>query len=144
MGASRWEYFVPFEPDLASALTRLHQQVIDAQEYFIVLDRDEEHPASREEILARDGVEYSGTHSILDIDEVIEPDGEDGYATLRPLTEAERLHYFGTTTPAREDFERAGADDALGSHGQRWSGYSTVLYQQDVPVEIAIWGSSGD
>ncbi len=88
--------------------------------------------------------QYEGTHSILDVFRVIAPDAADAFGTLHPLREEERLRYHGTTTPSRATFEAAYREGKLTGQGIRWSGYSTVLYAEGRPTEIAIWGFSGD
>ncbi len=147
MGASSWDYYVPYQPDLAQALAALRQQIFAEHDYALTLDDDESWPATMQELFAREDVGYGGTHSILDIDRVIGPHDEDGFGTLRPLTEAELVRYLGTTTPTRADFDRAyaleGADVQF-DLGQRWSGYAAVLYDGGNPAQIAIWGYSGD
>jgi hypothetical protein len=137
---------VPYNPDLGQVLAALRKRVFDNQEYYLLPD-DDGWPTTMDELWADEEVQYSGTHSILDIATVIGPDDPDGYGTLRPLRRDELLRYFGTVEPSRATFDHAYArrdDDALITHGQRWSGYSTTLHDRRTPTEIAIWGFSGD
>jgi hypothetical protein len=147
MGASSWDYVVSYGPDLSEVLTALRQKIFTAQEYYFPNEEDG-WPATMEQLFAADDVQYEGTHSVLDIFRVIESLDKDGYGTLRALRADEQLALFGTAMLTRSTFERAYArrnETALGDHGQRWSGYSAVLHDDDgVPREIAIWGYSGD
>jgi hypothetical protein len=93
--------------------------------------------------------QQEGTHSIIDMDRVIDPSEPDGFSTVRPLTDAEVRRYFGTDRPTRGDFDRAyagdGPDPDLRAIGPNWSGHCVVLYDLDgSPSAIAFWGFSGD
>lgn len=142
MGASAWRYVVPYEDDLGEALDALQDDLLARHDYhFEPVGRP--WPATTDELWGHEDVHDSGTHSALDLHEVIAADGADDFGTLRPLTQDERVRFFGTTTPTRADLDRA--DDALSGFGQRWSGYSTVLHDvHGKPEAIAIWGYSGD
>lgn len=87
-----------------------------------------------------------GTHSVLDVNTVVDADADDGFGTLRPLRPQECAALFGSATPGRADVERVEDQDpgALFGHGQRWSGYAVTLYDAGRPSEIVIWGFSGD
>ncbi|UQU67568.1 hypothetical protein COUCH_15400 [Couchioplanes caeruleus] len=146
MGASMWDYITPFQPDLAAALQALRRQVFEEQEYYF-LPGDDGWPQTMEQLSADEEVHYTGTHSILDISRVIGPDEPDDYGTLRPLRPTEQLRYFGSQTPSRDDFLHAYGQRGprtLVLQGVRWSGYCTPLFADGKPMEIAIWGFSGD
>ncbi len=142
MGASSWHYVVPHRDDLGEALDALQSKLLARHDYhFEPVGRP--WPATTDELWGHEDVHESGTHSALDLHEVIAADGADDVGTLRPLTPDELVPLLGTTTPTRADFDRA--DEALSEFGQRWSGYSTVLYDaRGKPESIAIWGRSGD
>jgi hypothetical protein len=142
VGASAWHYVVPHRDDLVEALDALQGKLLARHDYhFEPVGRP--WPATTDELWGHEDVHESGTHSALDLHDVIPADGADDFGTLRPLTEDERIRFFGTATPTRADFD--GAGDALSGFGQRWSGYSTVLYDADGnPESMAIWGRSGD
>jgi len=143
MGASGWDYVVPFEPKLGVALEKLRKQEFEDHAYYF-RPGDDGWPTTMEQLWADEIVKYEGTHSILDVFRTIAPDDADAFGTLRPLREEEQLHYFGTTTPSRATFEAAYNAGKLTGQGIRWSGYSAVLYADGRPTEIAIWGVSGD
>lgn len=48
MGASAWEYFTPYQPDIKKALHELRQQVFDAGDYYLFIH---ELPSTEEEYL---------------------------------------------------------------------------------------------
>jgi len=104
-------------------------------------------PATLEQLWQDESVQESGTHSILDVDRIIDPhdDGED-MMTVRPLTEEEVQGWIGSAKPTRADFERASQNGGLFDLvADRWNGCCTVLYAEDgEPAEIAFWGISGD
>jgi hypothetical protein len=147
MGASMWDYIVPFQPRLETALEALRQRVFHEHEYYFVPDDDGAWPATMEQLWSDEDVKFTGTHSVLDVFRVIAPDEADAFGTLRPLRPDEQLRYFGTVTPTRTDVVQAFArrdEDAIVNQGIRWSGYSTPLYSRGVPEELVIWGFSGD
>jgi hypothetical protein len=62
---------------------------------------------------------------------------------MMPLSSEELVSFFGTEKPTRAAFESA--EDELLDHLFRWSGFYTILYQEDgTPHEIAFLGISGD
>src|SRR3954452_6001091 len=103
MGATLWTYVVPYQDDLAAAIKTLHRQVFDSGDYFW---HRADLPASLHD-LWRDETAQGGTHSILDINWLIEADEPEQPGRIRPLTTAERLETFGADRPTRSDFERA-------------------------------------
>jgi hypothetical protein len=142
-----WDYIVPFQPKLESALEELHHRVFCEHSYYFVPDEDGAWPTTMEQLWADEDVKYSGTHSILDVFRVITPDEVDAFGTVRPLRPDEQRRYFGSVTPSRADVEQAFTrrdEDAIVNQGVRWSGYSTPLYTDGVPEELIIWGFSGD
>lgn len=146
MGASSWQYFVPYDLDLKAVLEALRRREFEQQKYYF-LPGDEGWPSTMAQLFADENVQEEGTHSILDIFRIISPEDEDGYGTLRPLRPEEVVRHFGSATPDRAAFDRAHDNTARGGlllSGRRWSGYCTPLYNDGVPVQIVIWGYSGD
>jgi hypothetical protein len=151
MGASGWQYVVeapdggPVDP--GTALARLRARVLAEGDFF--WDRtSEQHigprPASLDELDAlRDTDEFweIGTHSILDVDQVVGSDEPWREGAVRPLTTAEAEQLFGTTTPDRAQLA---AVDVFGTVDERWTGRCQVLYADGRPAEVAFWGFSGD
>lgn len=101
-------------------------------------------PESVDELWKDEDIQYSGTHSVLDLDTVIASADPDDLGTLRPLTADEIRSYFGTSTPTPGDFDRAVRENALPFGMERWSGWCMPLFVDGMPVELAIWGYSGD
>ena len=92
-------------------------------------------------------IETNGTHSILDVIEVVPAEDTDQLpGTIRPLTSAETQQLFGTTEPSHADYTRLA--DALLFHkvglAERGTGRAVTLWEDGVPTEIAFWGYSGD
>jgi hypothetical protein len=157
MGASGWEYVVPYQNDLGTALDVLRHEVFASGDwlkpdyYGDVFDLPE--PSSVDD-LTRDQRYWefmgtSGTHSIIDIQTVVPADfagdAEEEFCTIRPLLDKEYVALFGVAQPTRAGFD---ALDSSAKHdyvtGGRWTGRAAVLWDAGVPAEIAFWGYSGD
>ena len=86
MGATGWNYRVPYQEDLQAALDELRRAAFSKGEYWLGGDFAEgETPRTIEELLARNDGE--GAHSILDID----------YPC--PVSREELIQTFGTNKP---------------------------------------------
>ncbi|MEU1088430.1 hypothetical protein ACFYPN_27775 [Streptomyces sp. NPDC005576] len=93
-----------------------------------------------------------GTHTIIDVWEVIDAEAYDDDHTVRPLSDEESIELFGTAEPTREDFARAEEHYVAGRPGsdglwdmRRWSAWCTPLKDADgADTVIALWGRSGD
>jgi hypothetical protein len=154
MGASGWEYVVPYQPDLGAALDALRHQVFVSGEYLKpsfygeVFDLPE--PASVEDLLEQEQYQEfmgtSGTHSIIDVQAVVPADAGDEFGAIRPLSDAECAELFGDAQPSRADYESLANSERLYDHvtGGRWTGRAAVLWADDSPSEIVFWGISGD
>jgi hypothetical protein len=155
MGASEWEYVVPYQPDLGAALDALRRQVFASGEYVKpgsygdVFDLPE--PRSVDDLTEQEQywefMGTSGTHSIIDVLNVVPADftGEE-FATIRPLSDAECAELFGTTQPSRADYTSLAGSQRLHEYvtGGRWTGRAAVLWAEGTPADIAFWGYSGD
>ncbi|POX52229.1 hypothetical protein [Streptomyces sp. Ru72] len=158
MGASDWEYVTSYEGTIEKSLEALHARVFQ-QTYG-----DDDTYRSLEE-LWDDGefMGQEGTHSILDIDRVVHttaapsPSDVRDYGTLRPLAHDRLVHHFGTDRPTPGRFEevlararaalRYGPDageSLLDECRMRWTGVYVVLYTDDEPTHLGIFGYSGD
>ncbi|BCJ32446.1 hypothetical protein [Actinocatenispora sera] len=145
MGASGWDYFVAYQPDLNEALRALRDKVLAEGDYWWAVPGKPasaygNRPRSFAELFADEGVQTDGTHSILDMDHVL-ADGEDpDYGTVQPVTDDEALQYAGTKTLTREHV--AAIDDLV---TRRWFGRCAILHDASgTPNEIYFWGYSGD
>ena len=65
MGASMWDYIVPFQPRLETALEALRQRVFREHEYYFVPDDDGAWPATMEQLWSDEDVRVTGTHSTV-------------------------------------------------------------------------------
>ena len=146
MGASEWHYRTPYTGDLTAALTVLQHAVFHAGDYYQPESEspDGAPPASIEDLLANESVRQSGTHSILDVGEIISTGDEDRFGAVKTISAVEALTNFGTTRPTAEDFEHACANGGIFDDCPRWSGRCTVLYENGKPTQAAFWGISGD
>jgi hypothetical protein len=155
MGASGWEYVVPYQRDLGAALDALRRQVFAegdylTPDYYGEVFADLPEPGSVDDLLQEQYWEFmgeSGTHSVIDVHEVVPADftGEE-FGTVRPLSEAEYAELFGSVQPSRDDFTALSNSERLYDSvtGGRWTGRAAVLWADGAPAEIAFWGISGD
>lgn len=146
MGASGWDYVVPYGSDVDQVLRDLQRRIFDEEDFYKGYN-DEWDVGSFEELLScKDTDEFweEGTHSILDIDRIIGTDELDSAGAVRELTTDEARSRLGTDRPTRPDFERVYDDLMVNTDFPRWSGRYVVLYEDGKPHEIAFWGYSGD
>ncbi len=155
MGASSWEYAVPYQPDLNAALDTLRRQVFASGEYVKpgsygdVFDLPE--PNSVDDLVSQEQywefMGTSGTHSIIDVLNVIPADFTgDALGTIRALSDAECVELFGAAQPSRADHASLAGSERLYEYvtGGRGTGRAVVLRVDGTPAEIAFWGYSGD
>lgn len=153
MGASGWEYVVPYQRDLGAALTALRHQVFEQSDYlkpdyaeeFGVPDPDSVADLDQEPYWEFMGT--CGTHSILDVRTVnpAESDPEE-FGTITPLSESEYVELFGVARPGRAEYTPLANSERLHDYitGGRWTGRAAVLWDNGTPAEIVFWGYSGD
>ena len=166
MGASGWEYRVPFVDSVETSLTALQEKVLAEGDYiwpwedmdpdFLEeMDDDEipRRPTSLAALAEAKEIEDfwdEGTHTILDVERISPPEGPDEFAGIRPLTAAELRQVFGTEHPTAADLDRVHEPGPSGQladlMGPKWSGRSLLLYpsSETTPVEVFFWGYSGD
>jgi hypothetical protein len=147
VGASIWLYRVLFRTRVADALEALQLRLLASGEY----DWDP-HRGSRPTTLAElaavradEGFRSWGTHSILDLQQVVPSERTEQPATVRLLAAAEIRELFGTDYPTAPDFERRERDlvHRLVADVWGWHGLCTILYEEYTPIEYAFWGVSG-
>jgi hypothetical protein len=133
MGASSWNYFVPYQSDISKALKELREEVFQRGEYYqrppywkemtfedflppipdLTKEEKEEYlidfqklQALPEPISIETLIEWNaedGTHSIIDITEI---SPTPSFGTAAPLSDEELTGFFGTEKPSREMIER--------------------------------------
>ncbi|MEU6342851.1 hypothetical protein ABZ883_18150 [Streptomyces sp. NPDC046977] len=160
MGASGWDYVTSYRGSLQATLTALQGEV------FQELYGSGEEYGSLEELHAdEEFMGEEGTHSILDIERVVETKRRlrsprtDEYGTIRPLAPARLIHHFGTERPTVDQYNdtlarsyeamatsRPGEEDTtlLGELRTRWTGFCVLLYTDDRPTHVGFFGFSGD
>ncbi|WP_204009496.1 hypothetical protein [Virgisporangium aurantiacum] len=145
MGSSNWDYFVPYQHDLNAALLQLQAQVLADGAYYWApggrgsASRYPNRPTTMADLFSDELVQQEGTHSILDMDEVVGPDEEPDFAAVAPVTADEARERTGTEILTREHAPhiRTLADKA-------WYGRYAVLHDTDgKPSEIYFFGYSG-
>jgi hypothetical protein len=161
LGASGWEYRVPFKGAVWESFRAVREQLLASGDYLWPWDdadptegnSEEEfpRPTSLTQLAAAKEAEdfwEEGTHSILDMAGVSEPHDPDQFGIVRALTSAELTQVFGTVRPTVEDFDHVHAPGPAGALadliGTKWSGRSLILYRDDSPSEVYFWGWSGD
>jgi hypothetical protein len=161
MGASGWDYRVPYAGSVEAALFTVQEKVLASGDFlwpWEEFDPDEDEmvprPTSMAELNAAKGQETfwdAGTHTILDVDRMVAGDNDE-IGGIRPLTEDELVKWFGSVAPSAADFERVPMylqrvheTGTLGDLTEtRWTGRSMVLYRDGKPDEVVFWGYSGD
>ncbi len=153
MGASGWDFFVPYQVDMNAALVDACRRAFAAGDYFWPYEFYREilpskpRPETPQELFDDEHVRESGLHSVLDMYKVIAAGEKHDIGTVRPLTEEEVRTHLRTDRPTRAMFEETqGHDDGnIWVLGDRWQGFCTVLYSDEGdPLEIVFWGYSGD
>lgn len=147
MGASDWDYYVPYQEDLDAALQELRDRAFRGGDWFWAYEGDlvpEEkrrpRPSTEEEMWAQEWQQHSGTHSILDMIRVQREDEEPEICTVRPVTAEEARRTTGT-----ERLTRAHVPEIRNLARERGYGRCAVLHGADgKPEEIYFWGWSGD
>lgn len=144
MGGSSWSVRGRFDGDPDAALDAMKARVFEEGDYLWE-DTGLGRPDSVEELYELESAQEAGTHSVLDVHEFIGATGEDDFGTIRPLTDAELLATFGTDEPSVAAFDELDKAHRLPYGLQpRWSANCALLYENDIAVELAIWGVSGD
>jgi hypothetical protein len=132
MGAEPYEYTVPYEPNIQSALDKLRRRVFESKE-FHGAEFDPPTPEAAFEMTDADG-----TRSILDISRISDqPD----YCCAAPLSSEELERYFGTHKPTRVMMR---ASDDFWEDLERGMARYVILYEGDEPKEIYFAGYSFD
>lgn len=154
MGASAWEYVVPYQPDLGAALDALRRQVFATGDYVKPGSYSDvfhlPEPSSVDDLTEQEQywefMGISGTHTIIDVLHVVPADFiGDEFATIRPLLEAECAELFGAPKPSRADYTPLAGSQRLYEYVTgRWTGRAAVLWDGGTPAEIVFWGYSGD
>ncbi|MFO0546863.1 MAG: hypothetical protein U0271_00680 [Polyangiaceae bacterium] len=143
MGASGWDYWVPYESDIGSALAKLREKAFAEGDYYKGFGEYQvKSPTSIDDLfkqMEEVGLSTEGAHSILDMERVGEtPD----FAVVAPLTDDQLDALFDTTKPTRAQVEAE--KSLIESLRERWEGTYIVAYEGDTPKEIFFVGFSGD
>jgi len=152
VGASGWDYRTPYRESVENSIRSLQESVIASGQFIWPWEEfDDDYledgealarPSSLEELIAakeeEDFWDGGGTHSILDL----------VAGDLTPLSASELVAVFGSEQPTAADLERVhepGPGGALGDlMSEKWTGRSLVVFADDQPAEVYVWGWSGD
>ncbi|MFO0554434.1 MAG: hypothetical protein U0271_38990 [Polyangiaceae bacterium] len=142
VGASDWEYWVPYEADIGAALAKLRAKSFASGNYYVGRGKYKiQTPSSIEDYNAKMNALglASGAHSILDMREVAD---EPGFFKVAPLADPELMELFDTTKPTRAQV--TAKSEHLRGLRASWLGTYIVVYEGDEPREIYFAGFSGD
>lgn len=158
MGGSSWHHIEPYDGDVAAALATVRQH--EFERLFVRGTYwDDLQPAGQSftsvddlnDLWEDETFGSEGTHTIIDVWEVIDAEAFDDSHTVRPLSDEEAVEIFGTAEPTRADFERAhrryvarqpGSEEMWGM--PMWSAWCRPLREADGTTDaIAFWGKSG-
>jgi hypothetical protein len=163
MGASGWDYFVPYQQNVERALHDLREQIFLSGAYFlrppmeinpddfadmpeevraqvpVWIEREESfsEPTTLEALIEWNGEE--GTHSIIDI-ERISP--IPSFCAAAPLSSEQLIAIFGTDKPEQKMVEQKRHE--IQGIRDRWEATYIIIYENGKPDEIFFAGFSGD
>ena len=132
MGAEPYEYTVPYEADIQSALDKLRANVFTQGDYRGA----EMNPSTPEE--AVEMMDADGTASILDIERVSE---EPDFCCAAPFSSDELIEFFGSEQPSRTEVEQS---DLFWDELERGQARYVVAYENAAPAAIRFVGYSFD
>ena len=170
MGASGWDYYMPYQEDIYLAFVTLRQLVFEAGEFFWAVSgknaaADPSRPATEDALWAVEVVRLKGTHSILDMYKVL-GDGEkpnygylpysyDTFEEYMALVKEHGNPEYGVIVPVGEAEAYATAGDTKLTRDHvaqlvplaKYPGFGRVAVLHDergTPAELYFWGFSGD
>lgn len=142
MGATTWQYFVPYQQDVGKVLQELREEVFRAGAYRPPRERDPSRarkPESIQQLVRR--AREQGTHSIIDIEKAsVSPEP----SAVCPLPDEAIEQIFGTSTPSRQAIEVAAAHGDFEDYGRRGRGIYLPAFEDGAPTKLFFWGYSGD
>ncbi len=132
MGAEPYQYTVPYEADIQSALEKLRRSVFESKKF----NGAEFNPPTPE--AAFELTDADGTRSILDISRISDrPD----FCCAAPMSPEELERYFGTTKPTEAKVRES---DDFWEDLERGMARYVILYEGDTPSGIYFAGYSFD
>ncbi|GAA2611705.1 hypothetical protein [Paractinoplanes durhamensis] len=173
MGASGWDYYVPYQPDRYAAFVGLRQRVFESGEFWWAVPGEPgkmardypNRPQTEDELWSEESVRLAGTHSILDMYRVLNDDEKPNYGWLPFAYETFEEYMalvnehgnpdYGIIAPLTEAEAIAVTGSAKLTHDHvekitelaqyRGIGRCVVLHDPDgTPAELYFWGYSGD
>ncbi|MET3423770.1 hypothetical protein BJ973_002982 [Actinoplanes tereljensis] len=173
MGASGWDYYVPYQPDRYAAFVGLRQQVFESGEFWWAVAGEDgkmardypNRPQTEDELWAEETVRLAGTHSILDMYRVLDDGDKPNYGWLpysyetfeeyMALVKEHGNPEYGIIVPLSEQeaMEAAGTAQLTNDHVEKitdlakYRGIGRCATLHDAygrPAELYFWGYSGD
>ncbi|MGA4541134.1 hypothetical protein ACPA54_14205 [Uniformispora flossi] len=148
MGASSWWYVTRYQEDFGQALRVLQDEVLASGDF--VDPAEWGMPVLRSPVDLFENEIYweflgtCGTHSVLDVNRVIDAEAAPELGAVLPVSAAEVVERYGTDQPTRDDLADPDEQLPMMDSMPKWSGSCMVLYADGVPDEIVFWGVSGD
>ena len=142
MGASGWNYTVPYQSDFNRALYELRAAVF-ADEQYHWPRRDQPRPATVGRLLADDWVQQSGTHSILDVSRVLDRGDPPEFGAIEVLSAADLLGRGGGL-PTRDHTDLVDQIVEEEWAPNRVARFSVLYDDAGKPDEIYVSGITGD
>jgi hypothetical protein len=148
VGASGWDYLVPFKDSAAATLRQVRADVFASGDYYWPRE-DQPKPATEAELWADEDVRESMTHSILDVFEIGEgdPAGRKAFGRTFAVTDDECKRMLGTAQPTADDLRRLEPDPLTALDPlltDRGVGRHLTVYAAGVPDQIFFFGATGD
>ncbi|WP_433209297.1 hypothetical protein ACQP00_44900 [Dactylosporangium sp. CS-047395] len=142
MGASGWDYVVPFDEDVAGALRRLRAEVFASGDYYWLYEGERPRPGTERELWADEEIRHCMTHSVLDVFEVGTGGGQRAFGRTFAVSDEEAVREFGTARPTLESV--ADRERLLPLLSERGGGRHLVLYADGEPSQLLFFGATGD
>ena len=144
MGASSWDYIVPYREDFSAALHELREKALADGDYHWPHDLPRPKTLADIEKIEDESVWETGFHSILDIDKVTTAEPKDAYDiavyhAARPVTPAE-LASLHIDKPVQTDVADLRTLATVRSCGR----LAVIHDDEGVPTHLYFFGYSGD
>lgn len=150
MTATGWRYSAAYRDDVNAALVDLQRDLLATGDFEWPEGGGEglgAKPTTYQELLAAHRTEafwLQGTHSILDMDRVLEPDAAPSDGAIRGMSPEEIAAIFDAARPTRERFDAAYESGRLPVDRSRWAGRWLALWDGTTLSQLVFWGASGD
>ena len=139
MGADGWYETGSVASDFGTALRAAQEEALRRGDYT---EQSPDELWDDEEWVEFVGT--GGTGSVLDLREVIDPERQDDFATLRPMPAEEFGALLGVEYPTYRDFMDGYLAGRLPQPESQGSARCAVIYRDSEPSEVVYWGLTAD